>query len=564
MGNRAARRPQPNPVPLPYTTTTYFPNPGYQPHGHRPVCHRHPQYYPVIMDKIANPYLIMLERLQALDQSIYILNLVNSDLRQILQKQKPLPQFIHDSFKRSTTLKSKSAAAIPPLLPLPMESEEILLAASIIDKAKRTIENVSEKKTKLPSTGITTATLNRPKTTQTNRPKTSSTIRPSSASSTIPSESNSSLSQQQNQQQQPIRRYVPAHMKAPFLTQAEVKRRPNSSTRSSSQANLNKNTGSTVRSNSQQRQQSSSKSSTRQSAVKLSQHVESTLSIHAMQCEKNSIIDNRSMNEMNDEKTMPDQESAMISTEEPIYVSNETNQIDPIPIPQPIMLNQALIKPLRRLWKQNQNLRTKLEFELNKKSLSLSSSSSSPAFIDRLNEKIHSSSTKDTIIIPNIEVLLQLVTKIRLIVLYLLEKSTFNDLNDALKRLNTLKYLVNQYFYLFTSNINVFVTKYDYRPSNINTNVDEWSNKPMSRSLNRKIIHYTDDSELIAFTEVRFKQFENECRWIELNWHEQMIIEFKQSLSNTNLNPLQIYRELMCLVTGLQTSTPIVVENKYE
>ncbi|CAM4751288.1 unnamed protein product [Rotaria magnacalcarata] len=33
-------------LPLPYTTTTYFPNPGYQPHGHRPVCHRHPQYYP--------------------------------------------------------------------------------------------------------------------------------------------------------------------------------------------------------------------------------------------------------------------------------------------------------------------------------------------------------------------------------------------------------------------------------------------------------------------------------------------------------------------------------------
>ncbi|CAM4867828.1 unnamed protein product [Rotaria socialis] len=517
------------------------------------------------MDKIANPYLIMLERLQALDQSIYILNLVNSDLRQILQKQKPLPQFIHDSFKRSTTLKSKIASAIPPLPPLPMESEEILLAASIIDKAKRTIENVSEKKTKLPSTGITTATLNQPNATQTNRPKTSSTIRPSSASSTIPPESDSSLSQQQNQQQQPIRRYVPAHMKAPFLTQAEKKRRPNSSTRSSSQANVNKNTSATVRSDSQQRQQSSSVSSTRQAAVKLSQHVESMSSIHAMQYEKNSIKDNRSMNEMNDEKAMPDQESTAISTEEPIYVSNETNQIDTIPILQPIMLDQALIKPLRRLWKQNQNLRTKLEFELNKKSPSLSSSSS-PAFIDRLNEKIHSSSTKDAIIVPNIEVLLQLATKIRIIVLYLLEKSTFNDLDGALKRLNTLKYLVNQYFHLFTSNINVFVTKYDYHPSNINTNVDEWSNKPMSRPLNRKIIRYTDDTQLIAFTEVRFKQFENECRWIELNWHERIIIEFKQSLSNTNLNlnPLQLYRELMCLVTGLQTSTPIVVENKYE
>ena len=75
---------------------------------------------------------------------------------------------------------------------------------------------------------------------------------------------------------------------------------------------------------------------------------------------------------------------------------------------------------------------------------------------------------------------------------------------------------------------------------------------------------YTDDSQFIAFMEVRFKQFENECRWIELNWHEQMIREFKQTLSNKNQKQLEIYRELMCLVTGLQTSTPIVVENKFE
>jgi hypothetical protein len=43
-----------------------------------------------------------------------------------------------------------------------------------------------------------------------------------------------------------------------------------------------------------------------------------------------------------------------------------------------------------------------------------------------------------------------------------------------------------------------------------------------------------------------------------------MIIKFKQTLSNQNQNPLQIYRELMSLVTGLQTSTPIVVENRLE
>ena len=43
-----------------------------------------------------------------------------------------------------------------------------------------------------------------------------------------------------------------------------------------------------------------------------------------------------------------------------------------------------------------------------------------------------------------------------------------------------------------------------------------------------------------------------------------MIIQFKQSISNKTQNPLPIYRELMSLVTGLQTSTPIVVENRHE
>lgn len=89
----------------------------------------------------------------------------------------------------------------------------------------------------------------------------------------------------------------------------------------------------------------------------------------------------------------------------------------------------------------------------------------------------------------------------------------------------------------------------------------EWLNKP---TFNRNTVRYTDDGQLIAFTEVRFKQFENECRWIELNWHENMITQFKQTLSNKNPNPLQIYRELMSLVTGLQTSTPIIVENRLE
>ena len=92
----------------------------------------------------------------------------------------------------------------------------------------------------------------------------------------------------------------------------------------------------------------------------------------------------------------------------------------------------------------------------------------------------------------------------------------------------------------------------------------EWLKKPKESKLKRTITRYTNDSQLIAFTEVRFKQFENECRLIELSWHEQLINQFKQTVSDSNQNPLRIYRELMSLVTGLQTSTPIVVENRHE
>ncbi|CAF2647602.1 unnamed protein product [Rotaria sp. Silwood2] len=544
MGNRAARRP---PYPGYYAyDAPFYPGPAY--------AHK------LIMNKIDNPYPIMLERLHVLDQSIYILNLVNNDLRQILQKQKRLPQFIYDSFKRSTINKSNTSP-LPSSQP-PIESEEIRLAASIIDKAKRTIENIGEKKPKQSSSGITTAsTSTQSNTVQNNRSKTPSSVRPSSTSSTIapPSDSFLSQQQQQQQQQQPIRRFVPAHMKAPFLTQPEKKRRPSSSIRTSTQTNSSKKTSTTPRSISQQRRQSSS--STTQSIIELSQHIIPISSILPVENEKNSIIDNQSNNDMNDETIVPEQTSVTITTEKPKNIPNETSEIDTLSIPQPIILNRTLIKPLRRLWKQNKNLRLRLETELNKRS-----TSSSPVFIDRLNEKIHSSTITDEIHLPNIEVLLQLAVKLRTIILYLLENSTFDDLEGAMKRLNTLKYLVNQYHLFFTSKINILVAKHDYRPSNINTNIEEWLNKSKISLSNHNIVQYSDDSQLIAFTEVRFKQFENECRWIELNWHEQMITQFKQSLPKQNQyqHPLQIYRELMCLVTGLQTCTPIVVENKFE
>lgn len=76
------------------------------------------------------------------------------------------------------------------------------------------------------------------------------------------------------------------------------------------------------------------------------------------------------------------------------------------------------------------------------------------------------------------------------------------------------------------------------------------------------MLYYNDDSQLIAFTEIRFQQFENECRWIELKWHEQMIRQFKKTFDLKDQNRFQIYRELMSLITGLHASTPIVVEHK--
>ncbi len=105
------------------------------------------------MDKIENPYQMMLERLHILDQSIYVLNLVNNDLRQILHKQyvefiyvlflfkyinfrKPLPQFIHDSFKRTTISKSKTSSALPPPPPTGKKNSTIIHSFDIYFKCR--------------------------------------------------------------------------------------------------------------------------------------------------------------------------------------------------------------------------------------------------------------------------------------------------------------------------------------------------------------------------------------------------------------------------------------------
>ncbi|CAF1614966.1 unnamed protein product [Adineta ricciae] len=498
------------------------------------------------MNKTNNPCATMLERLHTLDQSIYTLTLVNNDLRQILRKHKPLPKFIREALKQSTISKSKATPALPPAPPSlpPTETEEMRLAASVIDKAKRTIENIGEKKSK-PSPLIIPPILP-PTQSNSSRPKTAiSSTRPPSARSTT---SNPSVPQQSTQP--PVRRYVPAHVKAPFLTQPEKKRRPGSTVRNSSQTNPNQRMSATQRSTSQQRQLSS---------TSISQQVTQTPAIPStQQVETNSINDNPHVDTTNQDIFLPHLISVHTACQEPIDNSQDTIDVNISPVPEPIILNRTLVKPLQRLWKQNQTLRVRLKHDLEKKSIC------KPSFIDRLDEQIHSPISVDQIHVPNIEVLLQLAVKLRAIILHLLETSKFDDLGGTLKRLNTLKHLANQYRYLFITNSNILVSGQQPQPINTNINIDEWLNKPKESRLNHKIIRYTDDSQLIAFTEVRFRQFENECRLIELNWHEKLINQFKQTVSNPDQNPLRIYRELMSLVTGLQTSTPIVVENRHE
>ena len=130
------------------------------------------------MAKFQNPYELMLERLQLLDHSIHVLNLVNSDLREILHKRYARSSDLFFSFMLAELLVSlcqhsfkshskdqqfkglevhlrcrllflllnllvrghRSAVRDLKHVLSTLESEEMRVAASIIDKAKRTIE----------------------------------------------------------------------------------------------------------------------------------------------------------------------------------------------------------------------------------------------------------------------------------------------------------------------------------------------------------------------------------------------------------------------------------------
>lgn len=127
-----------------------------------------------------------------------------------------------------------------------------------------------------------------------------------------------------------------------------------------------------------------------------------------------------------------------------------------------------------------------------------------------------------------------------------------------MKRLNTLKQLVSRFEKIFSRRTNFVVCSNQFAESSTPFEIENF----VSKKTKNRIVRYTDDGQLIAFTEVRFQQFENESRWIELNWHEELIRKYKQTINSSEQNPLELYRELMSLVTGLQTSTPIAVENR--
>jgi hypothetical protein len=64
-------------------------------------------------------------------------------------------------------------------------------------------------------------------------------------------------------------------------------------------------------------------------------------------------------------------------------MDNTDNELEQMSMSQPIVIDQTLIRPLRRLSKQNENLRLRLKEVLDKKPLS------SPKFIDHLNKQVN-------------------------------------------------------------------------------------------------------------------------------------------------------------------------------
>jgi hypothetical protein len=92
--------------------------------------------------------------------------------------------------------------------------------------------------------------------------------------------------------------------------------------------------------------------------------------------------------------------------------------------------------------------------------------------------------------------------------------------------------------------------------------IERWLKFKQAISIDRSVIRYSDDQQFIAFADVRYQTFENQCRWIELKWHEQMLQNYNETMSNDDCHSMPLYRELMSLVSGLQTSTPIVVEDQ--
>ena len=212
------------------------------------------------------------------------------------------------------------------------------------------------------------------------------------------------------------RRFVPAHLKAPFQTQPERKRRPSASIRSVTRTNSVPSMSTGLRRS-------------------LSQQPSKKPETPVLQTETTPVIDDHRIITGPDEDTVvPDQMEPVTYSKPSTSSPNGASEVALPVVTPPVVLNSGIVKSLRRLLKHNQSLRARLEQELAKKAMP------TPAFIERLNEQvrdlvsylsspsdkfvsrqIRSSTMSDTVYVPSMDALLQLAVKLRAITLHLLE-----------------------------------------------------------------------------------------------------------------------------------------------
>ncbi|CAF0846773.1 unnamed protein product, partial [Didymodactylos carnosus] len=504
---------------------------------------------PMTNDEIVN-FSEMIQRIRLLDKFTQILLLVTDDLRRSLHKQRMLPKFIEDTFKKPVPRKKEEI--MPEIQP--EEIEELRLAENIIDKAKRVIESkTGDKQRKTNEDKEKTVTTSKSEARQVQQ-----TVSPVPLSVPPPPQASN----------QHIRKYTPAHMKAPFRTVPENKRR-NSRTHTPTLTSERR------RSLSQQRRQQLPASST----ITLSRSNTS----QSINRESTAIKDNHGLLKetyqapvqnsncaplqsfpSNDLLTIP------VETKQNFYqdVPSIDEKLDDTDATNLSELNCSLIKPLRKLWKQNQIYRSKLKQE-HERSLK----KEPPQFLKRVQNQIYKSNNIDSLRAPDIQSLICLAVKLRLILQYLLQSCKSDDnLLNGIKCLMTLKYYMEYYRSYFKYDVNILISKHhlthdnELFPSmNDKYNIKHIAKKSSSRYLNSQtnmMISYQKFSQLEALTELKIKEFEYECRLIELELSQKLIYRFQRYTDGSiNRKLIPTYRELLSIVTDKQTSAPIIVEN---